>query len=70
MKGFGFYVNMDKVCELTQEKFWTIAELTRKAHLSQPTYYSLKAGRRKASLLTVKKLARALGVSPVDLITK
>lgn len=65
-----YYVNMDKVCELTQEKFWTIAELTRKAHLSQATYFSLKSGRRKASVLTVKKLAAALGVSPAEIIAK
>lgn len=65
-----YYVNMNKVCKMREEKFWTIAELTRKAHLSQPTYYSLKSGRRKASILTVKKLAAALDVSPADIIEK
>lgn len=68
--GQTFTVNMGKVCELTQEKFWTIAELTRKAHLSQATYFSLKSGRRKASVLTVKKIAAALDVSPADIIEK
>ena len=65
-----FYVNMDKVCKMREERFWTIAELIRKAHLSQATYYSLKSRRRKASILTVKKLAAALDVSPADIIEK
>ena len=65
--GKTYFVDMEKVCKLTQEKFWTIAELTRKAHLSQATYFSLKSGRRKASVLTVKKIAAALDVSPADI---
>lgn len=65
-----YYVNMDKVSKMREEKFWTIAELTRKAHLSQATYFSLKSGRRKASVLTVKKIAAALDVSPAEIIAK
>lgn len=63
-----FIVHMDKVYNLAQEKFWTIAELGRQAHLSQATIFSLKAKRRKASLLTVNKLAAALEVSPAEII--
>lgn len=65
-----FHVNMDKVYELTQEKFWTIAELGRQAHLSQATIFSLKAKRRNVSMRTVKKLAAALDVSPAEIIEK
>lgn len=65
-----FTVRMGKVYELTQKKFWTIAELGRQAKLSQATIFSLKAKRRKASLLTVNKLAAALDVSPADIIEK
>lgn len=44
--GITFSVDMEKVYKLTQEKFWTTAELGRKAHLSQATIFSLKAKRR------------------------
>ncbi|WP_302221300.1 helix-turn-helix transcriptional regulator [uncultured Acidaminococcus sp.] len=68
--GNTFSVNMKKVYELTQKKFWTIAELGRQAHLSQATIFSLKAKRRNASMLTVNKLAAALDVSPAEIIEK
>lgn len=68
--GITFSVDMEKVCKLTQEKFWTTAELGRKAHLSQATIFSLKAKRRNASMLTVRKLAAALDVSPAEIIEK
>jgi DNA-binding Xre family transcriptional regulator len=65
-----FTVEMGKVYELAQNKFWTIAELGRKAQISLATIYALKAKRRKASTLTVKKLAAALDVSPTDIVEK
>ncbi|MFR4605329.1 helix-turn-helix transcriptional regulator [Acidaminococcus intestini] len=68
--GNTFSVNMEKVDELRLKKFWTNSELGRKAHLTQGTIYSLKAKRRNASMLTVKKLAAALDVSPAEIIEK
>lgn len=68
--GDAFRVNMEKVDELRLKKFWTNSELGRKAHLTQATIYSLKAKRRNASMLTVRKLAAALEVSPAEIIEK
>ena len=68
--GNTFSVNMEKVDELRLKKFWTNSELGRKAHLTQATIYSLKAKRRNASMLTVRKLAAALDVSPAKIIEK
>ena len=65
-----FSVNMEKVDELRLKKFWTNSELERKAHLTQATIYSLKAKRRNACILTVRKLAAALDVSPAEIIEK
>ena len=65
-----FSVNMEKVDELRLKKFWTYSELGIKAHLTHGTIYSLKAKRRNASMLTVKKLAAALDVSPAEIIEK
>lgn len=65
-----FSVNMEKVDELRLKKFWTNSELVRQAHLTPATIYSLKAKRRNASMLTVKKLAAALDVSPAEIIEK
>lgn len=68
--GNTFSVNMEKVDELRLKKFWTNSQLGRQAHLTQATICSLKAKRRNASMLTVKKLAAALGVSPAEIIEK
>lgn len=65
-----FSVNMEKVDELRLKNFWTNSQLGRKAHLTQATIYSLKAKRRNASMLTVRKLAAALNVSPAEIIEK
>ena len=43
-----FNINMDKVCKLTQEKLWTITELTRKAGVSLPTYILLEKSAKPA----------------------
>lgn len=65
--GKTYFVDMEKVCKLTQEKLWTFAELARRAHLSTTTISSLKAKRRKSSALTVYKIAAALDVSPAEI---
>lgn len=64
----GINVNMEKVKELTYRNLWTWADLARNAHITQPTIYALQAGRRKASLRTVYKIATALGVEPSEIV--
>lgn len=63
-----YSVNMQRVQELAFKRLWTWAELSRRADLTPATIFALLAGRRKASLRTVYKLARALEVDPAELI--
>lgn len=63
-----FIVDMEKVKELTYRKLWTWADLARNANITEPTIYALQFGRRKASLRTVYKIAKALSVEPSDII--
>ena len=66
----GFDVDMPKIKRLTYRNLWTWAELSRRANVTTPTLYALQAGRRRASLRTVYKLAAALGVEPREIIKK
>lgn len=61
-------VDMKKVKDLANAKLWTFAELSRRSKVSDATLYSLQSKRRKASFLTVQKLAIALDVSPTEII--
>lgn len=61
-------VNMNKVRELATAKLWTFAELARRSKVSDATLYSLQSKRRKASFLTIQKIATALEVQPNELI--
>ena len=58
-------VNMKKVNEIRTAKGWKVVELANKAKVSVATLFALQAGRRKASLVTVNRLANALQI-PVD----
>lgn len=55
-------IDMNKVQGLALEKFWTMTELSRQSNVSVATLYGLMAGRRRASLLTIRKISAALGV--------
>lgn len=70
MKRCSVTIDMEKVRDLTEAKLWGWAYLARKARLSTATIYSLQSGRRNSSLLTVRKLAAALGVEPQEIIKK
>lgn len=62
------FVNMQKVKALAVAKCWTMAELSRRSKVSDATLYSLQSKRRKASFLTITKIARALEVKPTELV--
>jgi transcriptional regulator with XRE-family HTH domain len=45
----------------------SMRQLARKAEISPTTIYLLESGQRSPQLLTIYKLSRALGVSPVEI---
>lgn len=61
-------IDIEKVKRFAMAKVWTFAELARQSKLSDATLYSLQNGRRKASLMTVQKIALALGVEPSEIV--
>jgi len=63
-------INMQKAKTLSYRKCWTLKELANHAHISLDTVFALQAKRRKATLLTLNKLAAALDVAPADLVEK
>lgn len=63
-----FSLDPNKVKKLAISKCWSLADLTRKAELSNSTLYKINHGTNKASLRTIGKIARALSVDPSELI--
>lgn len=52
------------------ERCLCIADVGRKAGLANGTLYQIFQGKHKASVKTVGKIAKALGVSPEKLVIK
>lgn len=63
-------IDMKKVEDMTYQKLWTWADLSRNASITQTTIFALKAKRRNASRRTLYKIANALGVEPSDIVSK
>lgn len=63
-------IDMGKVEDMTYQKLWTWADLSRNAGITQTTIFALKAKRRNASRRTLYKIANALGVEPSDIVSK
>lgn len=61
-------IDMKKVEELALDKFWSMSELAKQSNLNVTTLLGLKAGKRRASLLTIKKISAALGVEMSEII--
>lgn len=61
-------IDMKRVQDLALDRLWTMSELARRSHISITTLLALKAGRRRASALTIRKLSVALGVPEQDII--
>lgn len=62
--------DFEKIRPMLEARFWTWSEYARQANISLPTLLSLRAGRRRASFKTVRKLADALGVDPREIVKK
>lgn len=63
-------VDMQKVKMLAAKKLLTVAELARRANVSNATLYALHGETRKASFTTLMKIASVLDVAPKDLLRK
>lgn len=53
-----------------QIKGWSQAELARRAKLTPQTVMRLEAGTHTAQRATVRKLSKALGVTPAELMAE
>jgi len=58
-----------KVRQLREERFLSMAELAEKASISKNTLFRIETGNYSAIPRTVRKLAEALSVQPGDLVT-
>jgi transcriptional regulator with XRE-family HTH domain len=67
---FGGYTEVDgaKLKELREEQAFSVRDLAEEAGVSTDTITALEKGRRKAWPRNVRKLARALGVEPRELM--
>lgn len=63
-----FNVDMRKGKEITYSNFMSLQDLAIKSHVSAASLFAYQAKRRKASALTVYKIAAALDVFPADII--
>ncbi len=59
---------MRKLRRLRKQKDYSIRGLAKKAGLHWTTVWEVEVGRRAATVATLKKLAKALGVKAADLI--
>ena len=58
---------MGKLKELRLKLFISQAELAKRAGIAAETVNRLERGRRKPSFITIRKLAKALGVEPGEI---
>lgn len=61
-------IRMDEVKRMAYSQSMSVTKLATKAGLSANTLFVLQSGRRKASLLTLNKIATALGVEPETIV--
>ena len=61
-------VNVDRLKELRRERVLSLRELEETSGVSYNTIWRIEAGRQGAHQRTIRKLAAALGVEPVELI--
>jgi len=60
----------DSLRTLRQEKFFSQRELARAARLSPATILKLETNRAEPHPKTIRKLAKALGVEPSQLVSR
>lgn len=61
-------IRMDEVKRMAYSQNMSVTKLATKAGLSANTLFCLQSGRRKASPLTLNKIATALGVEPEAIV--
>ena len=61
-------VNVERLKVLRSEHVLTLRELAEKAGVSKDTIWRLENGHSEAHPSTIRKLARALGVQPKELV--
>lgn len=61
-------VRLMKLRNIREQKFFSIRDLAKATGLSKTTIVELETGRRSAHPGTVRKLAKALGVEPQELV--
>jgi transcriptional regulator with XRE-family HTH domain len=61
-------VDMEKLKELRRRRVLTMEELAEKAGVGRNTIWRLEHGVMGAQPRTIRKLARALGVEPEELV--
>ena len=59
---------MERLKELRRERVLSLRELEAKSGVSYNTIWRLEDGRQGAHPRTIRKLAEALGVEPVELL--
>ncbi len=69
---FGGFTEVDgtKLNELRESQAYSVRDLAEEADVSTDTITALEKGRRKAWPRNVRKLARALGVEPRELMKR
>ena len=63
-------VNSERVKELREEKILSQRELAKMAGISQGTVWRMENGFVEVHPRTIRKLAKALGVDPRELVNK
>jgi transcriptional regulator with XRE-family HTH domain len=61
-------VNVERLRELRREQVLSLRELEEKSGVSYNTIWRIEDGRQGAHPRTIRKLAKALGVDPKELI--
>jgi transcriptional regulator with XRE-family HTH domain len=61
-------VNVERLRELRREQVLSLRELEEKSGVSYNTIWRIEDGRQGAHPRTMRKLAKALGVDPKELI--
>jgi transcriptional regulator with XRE-family HTH domain len=62
------HIDREKLRALREARFLSHRDLAKKAGVSPTTVLNLEAGRVEAQRRTVRKLAKALGVDPSELV--
>ena len=63
-------VDAVKLRELRRRRVLTLEELAQKAHVGRNTVWRLEHGVMGAQPRTIRKLAKALGIEPEDLVAE